>query len=129
MPVPSESHKVFIILQTRRGAALIAAYFKITSFLRYHMFILVQKPRGDRPLTHASHSHQMRLIIIIIIVINTVLLLGAPMLPTRWVKISTYLQSEQFLSIIFILMNLNPLILCVELNYYYYYILMYLNLN
>ncbi|PNF22317.1 hypothetical protein B7P43_G02928 [Cryptotermes secundus] len=30
--------------------------------------------------------------------INTVLLLGAPMLPMRWVKISTYLQSEQFLS-------------------------------
>jgi hypothetical protein len=28
--------------------------------------------------------------------INTVLLLGAPMLPTRWVKISTYLQSERF---------------------------------
>jgi hypothetical protein len=27
--------------------------------------------------------------------INTVLLLGAPMLPTRWVKISTYLQLEQ----------------------------------
>jgi hypothetical protein len=33
--------------------------------------------------------------------INTVLLLGAPVLPTRWVKILTYLQSEQFLSIIF----------------------------
>jgi hypothetical protein len=33
--------------------------------------------------------------------INTVLLLGAPVLPTRWVKISTYLQSERFLSIIF----------------------------
>jgi hypothetical protein len=29
--------------------------------------------------------------------INTVLL-GAPVLPTRWVKISTYLQTEQFLS-------------------------------
>jgi hypothetical protein len=33
--------------------------------------------------------------------INTVLLLGAPVLPTRWVKISTYLQSEQFLLVIF----------------------------
>jgi hypothetical protein len=32
---------------------------------------------------------------------NTVLLLGAPMLPTRWVKISKYLRSERFLSIIF----------------------------
>jgi hypothetical protein len=31
---------------------------------------------------------------------NTVLL-GAPMQPTRWVRISTYLQSERFLSIIF----------------------------
>jgi hypothetical protein len=30
--------------------------------------------------------------------INTVLLLGAPMLPTWWVKSSTYLQSEWFLS-------------------------------
>jgi hypothetical protein len=33
------------------------------------------------------------------------------MLPTRWVKISTYLQSEPFLSITFILINLNLLIL------------------
>jgi hypothetical protein len=52
--------------------------------------------------------------------INIVLLLGAPMLSTRWVKISTYLQLEPFLSIIFILINLkllkllvhNPNILC-----------------
>jgi hypothetical protein len=35
--------------------------------------------------------------------INTVLLLGAPMLPMRWVKISTYLHLEPFLSIIFLL--------------------------
>jgi hypothetical protein len=33
--------------------------------------------------------------------INTVLLLGAPMLPTRRVNISTYLQSDRFLSITF----------------------------
>jgi hypothetical protein len=33
--------------------------------------------------------------------INTVLLPRAPMLPTWWVKISTYLQLERFLSIIF----------------------------
>jgi hypothetical protein len=32
---------------------------------------------------------------------NTTLLLGAPMQPTRWVKILTYLQSERFLFIIF----------------------------
>jgi hypothetical protein len=32
---------------------------------------------------------------------NTVLLLGAPMQPTRWVKILTYLQSERFLFVIF----------------------------
>jgi hypothetical protein len=31
----------------------------------------------------------------------TTVLLGAPVLPMRWVQISTYLQSEQFLSIIF----------------------------
>jgi hypothetical protein len=31
---------------------------------------------------------------------NTALLLGTPMLPTRWVKVSTYLQSERFISII-----------------------------
>jgi hypothetical protein len=33
--------------------------------------------------------------------INTVLLLGAPMLPTWWVKILIYLQSERFLFVIF----------------------------
>jgi hypothetical protein len=33
--------------------------------------------------------------------INIVLLLGAPMRPTWWVKISTYLRSEGFPSIIF----------------------------
>jgi hypothetical protein len=32
---------------------------------------------------------------------NTVLLLGAPMQPKRWLKILTYLQSERFLTIIF----------------------------
>jgi hypothetical protein len=32
---------------------------------------------------------------------NTVLQLGGPMLPKCWVKISTYLQWEPFLSIIF----------------------------
>jgi hypothetical protein len=45
--------------------------------------------------------------------INTVLL-DAPMLPTRWVKISTYLQSETFLSIIFLLINLKLLIIFVH---------------
>jgi hypothetical protein len=33
---------------------------------------------------------------------NTVLLLGAPVQPTWWVKILTYLQSERFLFIIYI---------------------------
>jgi hypothetical protein len=33
--------------------------------------------------------------------VRTVLQLGTPMLPTWWVKISTYLQSELFLLIIF----------------------------
>jgi hypothetical protein len=51
---------------------------------------------------------------IITIIIITVLLLGAPMLPTRWVKISTYLQSETFLSITFILINLKLLIMFVH---------------
>jgi hypothetical protein len=46
--------------------------------------------------------------------INTVLLLGAPVLPMRWVKISTYLHSQPFLSIIFILINLKFLILFVH---------------
>jgi hypothetical protein len=35
---------------------------------------------------------------LVFVLINTVLLLGAPMLPTRWAKISTYLQSEQSLN-------------------------------
>ncbi|PNF30002.1 hypothetical protein B7P43_G06208 [Cryptotermes secundus] len=43
--------------------------------------------------------------------INTALLLGAPMLPTRWVKILTYLQSEQFLS-----MTLNLKLLIIFVN-------------
>jgi hypothetical protein len=43
--------------------------------------------------------------------INTVLLLGAPMQPTWWVKILTYLQSEQFLFIIFYNLNLLLLLL------------------
>jgi hypothetical protein len=37
------------------------------------------------------------IIMVFVLLINTVLLLGAPMLPTRWAKISTYLQSEQSL--------------------------------
>jgi hypothetical protein len=39
------------------------------------------------------------------------ILLGVPMLPACWVMISTYLQSEQLLSIIFILFNLKFLII------------------
>jgi hypothetical protein len=46
--------------------------------------------------------------------INTVLLLGAPMLSTPSVKISTYFQSETFLSITFILINLKLLIMFVH---------------
>ncbi|PNF15180.1 hypothetical protein B7P43_G14670 [Cryptotermes secundus] len=49
---------------------------------------------------------------------STVPLLGAPMLPTRWVKISTYLKSEQFLSItlnlkLLIIFDNTPNITCV----------------
>jgi hypothetical protein len=39
--------------------------------------------------------------LVFVLLINTVLLLGAPMLPARWEKISTYLQSEQSHSITF----------------------------
>jgi hypothetical protein len=46
--------------------------------------------------------------------INTVLLLGAPMLPTRRVKVSTYLQSEPFHSIIFIVIDLTVNIICSQ---------------
>jgi hypothetical protein len=46
---------------------------------------------------------------------NTVLLLGAPMLPTLWVKISTYLHLELFLLITFMLLIVN------RIYYYYYY--------
>jgi hypothetical protein len=46
--------------------------------------------------------------------INTVLLLGAPMMSTQWVKISTYSQSKRFLSITFILSNLKLLIIFVH---------------
>jgi hypothetical protein len=43
--------------------------------------------------------------------INTVLLVGAPMLLTRWVKILTYLQAERFLFIIFYNLALKLLII------------------
>jgi hypothetical protein len=52
--------------------------------------------------------------LVLVPLINTVLLLDAHMLPTRWVKISTYLLSEPFLSIIFILINLKLLMLSVQ---------------
>jgi hypothetical protein len=42
---------------------------------------------------------------------NTALLLGAPMQPTWWVKISTYLQSERFLFILFYNLVLKLLII------------------
>jgi hypothetical protein len=52
--------------------------------------------------------------------INTVLLLGAPMLPKWWVKIWTHLQSERFLFIIFYNLVLKLLITvkAVVLNFY-----------
>jgi hypothetical protein len=59
-------------------------------------------------------EHHHRHCSVFVSLINTVLLLGAPMLPTRWVKISTYFQSEPFLSVVFILTNLNMLILFVH---------------
>jgi hypothetical protein len=46
--------------------------------------------------------------------INTVLLLGAPMQPTWWVKFSIYFQSKRFLSITFILIYLKLLIIFVH---------------
>jgi hypothetical protein len=51
---------------------------------------------------------------------NAVLLLGAPMQPAGWVRISTYLQSERFLSIIFHNLVLKLLIMftVVVLNSY-----------
>jgi hypothetical protein len=56
--------------------------------------------------------------------INIVLLLGAPMLPTRWVMISTYLQSEMFLSITF-LINLKLLMFVHTPNILCYIVLSY----
>jgi hypothetical protein len=51
---------------------------------------------------------------------NTVLLLGAPMQPTWWVKILTYLQSERFLFIIFynLVFKLSIIVEAVVLNPY-----------
>jgi hypothetical protein len=49
---------------------------------------------------------------------NTVLLLGAPMLPMwRWVKIATYLNLEPFLLIGFMLVIVNG----IYFYHYYYY--------
>jgi hypothetical protein len=59
--------------------------------------------------------------------INIVVLLGAPMLPTQWVKLSTYFQSGPFLSITFILINLKLLIIFVHtFNVLCYVVLSYL---
>jgi hypothetical protein len=59
----------------------------------------------------------------VLVIINTALLLGAPMLSTWWVKISTYFQLEQFLSMIFALKIVNG----IELNYYCYMLVAYRN--
>jgi hypothetical protein len=56
---------------------------------------------------------------------NTVLL-GAPMLPTRWVKISTYLQSERFFFIIFYNFVLKLLIIFKALVLSYYVLCVFL---
>jgi hypothetical protein len=48
---------------------------------------------------------------VLVLRINIVLLLGAPMLPTRWIKISTYLRFEPFLSVIFILKIVTRIVL------------------
>jgi hypothetical protein len=57
--------------------------------------------------------------------VKTVFLLGASMLPTRWVKISTHLQSERFFSITFILINLKLLIFVHTPNVLCYVVLRY----
>jgi hypothetical protein len=60
------------------------------------------------PILGTSHC------LVFVPLINIVLLLGAPVLPTRWVQILTYLQSEPFLSITFILISLKLLIIFVH---------------
>jgi hypothetical protein len=57
--------------------------------------------------------------------INTVLLLGSPMLPTQSLEISTYLQSGPFLTIIFILIILKLLIFVHVPNVLCYVVLSY----
>jgi hypothetical protein len=58
--------------------------------------------------------------------INSVLLLGAPVVPTCWVKILTYLQSQPFFSITFILIDLKLLITFVHNpNVLWYVVLSY----
>jgi hypothetical protein len=62
--------------------------------------------------------------LVFVYLINTVLLLSAPVLPTWWVKISTYLRSETFLSITFILIYLKLLIMFVHTPYVLCYIVL-----
>jgi hypothetical protein len=91
-------------------------------------FIFIQVYRGLKSCTSLLENAFMFLptilgisyYLVFVLLINTVLLLGAPMLPTRWVNILTICNRSSFAEI-FILMNVNPLILCV--NYYYYYII------
>jgi hypothetical protein len=51
---------------------------------------------------------------------NTILLLGAPVLPLWWVKISTYLHLEPSLLIAFMLLIVDRIFYC---HYYYYAII------
>jgi hypothetical protein len=53
---------------------------------------------------------------------NTILLLGAPMQPTWWVKILTYLQLERFLFIIFynLVFTLSIIVKAVVYNPYFH---------
>jgi hypothetical protein len=65
-----------------------------------------------------SHS------LVFVPLINTAILFGAPMLPTQWVKISIYFQSEPFPSITFILINLKLLIMFVHTPNVLFYVVL-----
>jgi hypothetical protein len=62
------------------------------------MYFIVHVYRGLK----SCISFLENLFVVFVPLTNTALLLGAlaRMLPTRWVKLSTYLQSERFISII-----------------------------
>jgi hypothetical protein len=87
---------------------LVYSLYVTGDFTFTHFFVQIY--RGLKSCTSLLENVSLRVppnnlrdfhCLVFVPLINTVLLLGAPMLPTRWVKISTYLQWGRLISTVF----------------------------